>query len=71
MNTLPLGVRLARENLDKSIKYRAEKILWILNTLPVRGEIAPRRIAVFIGYVYLKLYIGGASFPLWGSRLAS
>ena len=38
---------------------------------PVMGEIAPRRIAVFIGYVYLKLYIGGASFPLLGSRLAS
>ena len=31
---------------------------------PVMGEIAPRRIAVFIGQACPKSYIGGASFPL-------
>ena len=32
---------------------------------PVMGEIAPRRIAVFIGQAYPKSYIWGASFPLY------
>ena len=31
---------------------------------PVMGDIAPRRIAVFIGQACPKSYIGGASFPL-------
>ena len=39
---------------------------------PVMGEIAPRRIAVFIGYAYRKTYIfEGRKFPLGEIRLAS
>ena len=39
---------------------------------PVRGEIGPRRIAVFIGDAYHKTYIfWGRKFSLGESRLAS